>query len=126
MNRRSWIWSHCDRLLRLFQQHGDYIRNNLEFSYIATSNHYLSDVVGLLWLGLMLPDYCDAESWRDFGLRQVLREMKKQVLADGADFESSTGYHRFVLELFLYSFLLCHANDDGDRAEGSGPGCTGC
>ncbi|HEU4769032.1 MAG TPA: heparinase II/III family protein, partial [Pyrinomonadaceae bacterium] len=34
-------------LLRLFQQHGNYIRRNLEFSYIATSNHYLSDVAGL-------------------------------------------------------------------------------
>ena len=100
------------RLEWLFQLHGDYIRHNLEFSYIATSNHYLSDVAGLLWLGLILPDYCDAESWRDFGLRQTLREMEKQVLPDGADFESSTGYHRFVLELFLYSFLLCRANGE--------------
>mgnify|MGYP003290414600 CR=1 FL=1 len=41
----------------------------------------------------------------------MLREMDKQVLADGADFESSTGYHRFVTELFLYSFMLCRANN---------------
>jgi len=99
------------RLLRLFQQHGNYIRRNLEFSYIATSNHYLSDVVGLLWLGVMLPELRAAEEWRDFGLDQMLREMDKQVLADGADFEASTGYHRFVTELFLYSFLLCRANN---------------
>ncbi|HKR15175.1 MAG TPA: alginate lyase family protein [Pyrinomonadaceae bacterium] len=98
-------------LLHLFQQHGNYIRRNLEFSYIATSNHYLSDVAGLLWLGVMLPELRDADSWRDFGLRELLREMDKQVLPDGADFESSTGYHRFVTELFLYSFLLCRLND---------------
>ena len=97
--------------LRLLQQHGNYIRRNLEFSYIATSNHYLSDVVGLLWLGLLLPELRDAGAWRDFGLDQTLREMDKQVLADGADFESSTGYHRFVTELFLYSFMLCRANN---------------
>ena len=97
--------------LQLLQQHGNYIQRNLEFSYIATSNHYLSDVVGLLWLGLLLPELRDAESWRDFGLAEVLREMDKQVLADGADFEASTGYHRFVTELFLYSFLLCRANN---------------
>jgi len=97
--------------LQLLQQHGNYIRRNLEFSYLATSNHYLSDVVGLLWLGLLLPELRDAVEWRDFGLDQMLREMDKQVLADGADFEASTGYHRFVTELFLYSFLLCLANN---------------
>jgi len=97
--------------LQLLQQHGNYIRRNLEFSYIATSNHYLSDVVGLLWLGLMLPELRDADEWRDFGKIEMLREMDKQVLADGADFEVSTGYHRFVTELFLYSFMLCRAND---------------
>ena len=98
-------------LLQLLQQHGHYIRRNLEFSYISTSNHYLSDVVGLLWLGLMLPELRDAQEWRDFGLVQMLREMDKQVLDDGADFEASTGYHRFVTELFLYSFMLCRANE---------------
>ena len=97
-------------LLKVFDQHGRYIHTHLEFSHIATSNHYLSDVIGLLWLGVMLPELEQAQTWRTFGLREMLREMDKQVLDDGADFESSTGYHRFVLELFLYSFLLCRAN----------------
>jgi hypothetical protein len=97
--------------LRLLQQHGTYIRRNLEFSYLATSNHYLSDVVGLLWLGLLLPELHHAEEWRSFGFGVMLSEMDKQVLADGADFEASTGYHRFVTELFVHSFLLCRANN---------------
>jgi hypothetical protein len=99
------------RLLAIFDQHGNFIRENLEFSHIATSNHYLSDVVGLVWLGIMLPELQAAKDWREFGLREVLRELDKQVLRDGADFESSTGYHRFVLELFLYTFILCRANN---------------
>jgi uncharacterized heparinase superfamily protein len=97
-------------MLTLFEQHGRYIRRHLEFSYIATSNHYLSDVIGLLWLGVYLPELGQADEWRAFGLREMLREMDKQVLPDGAHYESSTGYHRFVLELFLYSFILCRAN----------------
>lgn len=97
-------------LLKVLDQHGRYVHTHLEFSYIATSNHYLSDVIGLLWLGIMLPELEQAQAWRTFALREMLREMEKQVLDDGADFESSTGYHRFVLELFLYSFLLCRAN----------------
>lgn len=97
-------------ILRLLQQHGRYIQNNLEFSYIATSNHYLSDVTGLLWLGVLLPELKEAESWKTFGLTELLREMEKQTQEDGSDYEASTGYHRFVLELFLYSFALCREN----------------
>ena len=96
--------------LQTFDQHGAHIRRNLEFSYLSTSNHYLSDVTGLFWLGVMLPELAAAEEWRAFGLREILREMDKQVLADGADSEASTGYHRLVLELFLYSFILARAN----------------
>jgi len=111
--RRSPQWN-VDSLsffLQLLQRHGNYIRRNLEFSYIATSNHYLSDVVGLLWLGLLLPELRHARAWLEFGLGQMLREMDKQVLSDGVDFEASTGYHRFVTELLLYSFLLCRSNN---------------
>ena len=98
-------------LLQMLDQHGAHIRRNLEFSYIATSNHYLSDVVGLVWLGVMLPELEAASEWREFGLRETFSEMDKQVMADGADYEASTGYHRLVLELFLYTFILCRAND---------------
>jgi hypothetical protein len=97
-------------LLATFDQHGAHIKRNLEFSHIATSNHYLADVTGLLWLGVMLPELEAAREWREFGLWEMLNEMDKQVLADGADYEASTGYHRLKLEFFLYSFVLCHLN----------------
>jgi uncharacterized heparinase superfamily protein len=44
-------------------------------------------------------------------MTELFAEMDKQILPDGADFESSTGYHRFILELFLYSSILCKEND---------------
>jgi hypothetical protein len=97
-------------LLTMFDQHGAHIRRNLEFTHLATSNHYLSDVAGLLWLAIMLPELEAAGEWRKWALAEMLRELDKQVLPDGADYEASTGYHCFVLELFLYSFLLCRTN----------------
>jgi hypothetical protein len=98
-------------LLTMFDQHGAHIRRNLEFSHVATSNHYLSDVVSLLWLGIMLPELSAAKEWRAWALAELLREMDKQILPDGADYEASTGYHCFVLELFLHTFILCRANE---------------
>ena len=97
-------------LLGIFDSHGAHIKRNLEFSNIATSNHYLADVTGLLWIGVMLPELQAADEWREFGLRELLHEMDKQTLADGADYEASTGYHRLKVELYLYSMVLCQLN----------------
>jgi uncharacterized heparinase superfamily protein len=96
--------------LKIFDAHGAHIKRNLEFSNIATSNHYLADITGLLWIGLMLPELQAANEWREFGLRELLLEMDKQTLPDGADYEASTGYHRLKVELYLYSLVLCHLN----------------
>ncbi|MEP6570135.1 MAG: alginate lyase family protein [Acidobacteriota bacterium] len=98
-------------LLTMFDQHGAHIRRNLEFSHLATSNHYLSDIAGLLWLGVMLPELEPASEWSQWALKELLAQMDQQILTDGADYEGSTGYHRFVLELLLYSFILCRANE---------------
>jgi hypothetical protein len=97
-------------MLMMLDQHGAHIRRNLEYSHLATSNHYLCDVAGLLWLGFFLPELEDANAWREFGRRELLAEFDKQIFSDGADSESSTGYHRLKLELLLYSFVLSHVN----------------
>jgi hypothetical protein len=97
-------------LLTMFDHHGAHIRRNLEFSHFATSNHYLSDITGLFWLAIMLPELAFAEEWRAWAMKEMLREMDKQILPDGVDYEGSTSYHCSVVELFLYSFLLCRIN----------------
>ncbi len=97
--------------LQLVQQHGNYIRRNLEFSYIATSNHYLSDVAGLLWLGLMLPEFVMPASGATSAWTRHCARWTNRCSATELSFEASTGYHRFVTELLFYSFLLCRANN---------------
>ncbi|MGH7380763.1 MAG: heparinase II/III domain-containing protein [Candidatus Methylomirabilales bacterium] len=88
--------------------HGRFLRDNLEIGPGGiTSNHYLADVVGLLYLGLCVPEFREAKRWRAYAVRALAQEMDGQVLPDGADYESSIPYHRLVTEMFLSAALLC-------------------
>lgn len=99
------------RLLRMLYEHACFIEQNLENTHHITSNHYLSDLVGLLFIGVMFPEFDKSHSWRAFAWRELLTEFDKQVYPDGADFEASTSYHRLVTELFAYSFWLGEHNE---------------
>jgi hypothetical protein len=80
---------------------GVFIERNLENKYEVTSNHFLSNVVGLYALGVVFADLPLGQRWLREGREWLEQEMKVQVLDDGADYESSVPYHRLVLELFL-------------------------
>jgi len=75
-----------------------------------TNNHYLSNIVGLVYLGIMLPEFKKARKWLGFGMKELIREMGKQVYPDGVVYEGSISYHRLQTELFLSSTLLCLKN----------------
>ena len=94
--------------------HGQFIFNNLENGRIS-NNHYLSNLVGLIWLGVYFKGFSykksTSEKWLKFGMAELEVEMKKQVYEDGFSFEASTGYHCLVLELLLYTSVLCGNNN---------------
>jgi hypothetical protein len=87
-------------------EHGAFIRANLENTYEVTSNHFLSNVVGLWFVGAVFADLPEGADWQAFAKESIEREIDVQVLPDGADFESSVPYHRLVAELFLGSARL--------------------
>jgi hypothetical protein len=87
-------------------EHGAFVRANLENTYEVTSNHFLSNVVGLWFLGAVFEGLPSAREWSAFARASLEGEMEVQVLPDGADFESSVPYHRLVAELFLASARL--------------------
>ena len=86
--------------------HGEFIYGNLENHYEVTSNHFLSNVVGLHILAAEFGDLAVAAGW-DSWCRGVLEtEIEVQVYEEGTDFESAVPYHRLVTELFLASARL--------------------
>lgn len=92
--------------------HGHFIQQNLETYDEFYNNHYLSDLLGLQWIGLFCEGYLrekdrkTAQRWYQFARKELQIECEKQVFPDGTDYESSIAYHRFVTELFHMSVFI--------------------
>ncbi len=87
-------------------EHALHIVNNLEYSPHLTSNHYLSDIAGLLFACAYLDGDREIDAWLAFAVQEIISEMKKEFYEDGGNFESSTSYHRLSGELMAYSAAL--------------------
>ena len=121
----NWIWGFhffagsraCadpafrSRLLRSLFLHGEHVATHLEKGQV-NGNHYLSDGVGLVFLGCFFGETRKGRAWLDLGRAIVLDEMLLQVTDDGVDHEASTAYHRLVLELFLTAYQLLRLNGE--------------
>ena len=104
LREEFWI-----RFLRSLLMHGLFIESHLEYSR-ANHNHFLSNVVGLLYLGIFFQDLPLGKRWLRWSVAQLQKEMEEQVYEDGVSYEKSTSYHRLVLELFTSAALLCRRN----------------
>ena len=115
----NWIWGlrffnqalekHpeiIDQIKLSLHQHGCFIENNLEYYESSTSNHYLSNIAGLIYIACAFPEFPESDRWLLFGLQELVSEMNREVYEDGASHEGSTNYHRLVAELFLSSAAL--------------------
>lgn len=80
---------------------GLFIEQNLENTYEVTSNHFLSNIVGLYAVGVVFRDLAAGQRWIARCREWVEQEMRVQILEDGVDYESSIPYHRLVAELFM-------------------------
>ena len=69
-------------------------------------DHYLSNIVGLIYIAARIPEHDDADLWLLFGMQELVSEMEREVYDDGFSHEASTYYHRLVTEMFLSASSL--------------------
>lgn len=96
------FWRHFLRQVFLHVRH---IERNLEWFPVRT-NHYLVNVLSILYAGLIFPEFRDSKRWVDFAHAQIVGEISHHVYEDGVTHEGSLNYHRFVTEIFLTALLL--------------------
>lgn len=86
--------------------HGRHLMDNLEHKEGLANNHYLANLCGLLFCGAYLPEGQETTKWSEYAGRELIREIKRQFLADGGGFESSVPYHFLSSELVTYAIAM--------------------
>jgi len=118
----AWLWVHhllagCpalpphfgEDLLRALALHARHIRCYLS-TYFSPNTHLLGEGVALFFLGTLCPQFASADRWQNLGREIILREVERQVQADGMHFEQSVYYHVYALDFFLHARGLAACN----------------
>lgn len=99
-----------DLLYESLLEHRRYIGKYLEFTEKPSClhpNHYIADICGLLIVSAFLRGIDpDAEGWYILAKRELAATMAWQINGDGMDFESTTMYHAFALEMVSGAMIL--------------------
>lgn len=93
-------------LARSVTDHANFIAANLEWSERYRTNHYLADIVGLLYAAARLERSQRTDAWLAFAIRELLGEVAVQFQPDGTCYEGSTSYHRLSAELVLFGLAI--------------------
>jgi len=92
--------------IRSVYEHGCHIAANLEWTRELHGNHYLANIVGLLFVAAYLPRCPETDAWLAFAVQELVSEVNHQFTPDGASFEASTSYHRLSAEMVVYATAL--------------------
>lgn len=96
---------------------GLYLERHLEWHPAYRGNHFVSNAVGLVYLGTLFRGTRAGDRWLRSGSRILTQEIQRQVGEDGVSFEASLAYHRLVTEFFAYAGELIRRNLAGGLPE---------
>jgi hypothetical protein len=112
---RLVVWSHslsmlraapapdeevCARLMRTVLRQGDHLAANFSLKDVP-NNHLIGEAATLFVFASWWPLLADARSWMASAEETLEREVRRQILSDGFDYENSVNYHLYVLDFLL-------------------------
>ena len=101
-------------IVKYIYQHVLFISRNYEDKGECPNNHYISDLVGVIWGAVYLYQNYKIEkafSIYSESINRLENEINRQVRNDGFDFELSTYYHCFVAELLAETINMLSQNN---------------
>lgn len=89
----------------------EHIYKNLNLSkYCISNDHIIGDCVGLLAFSICFPQFTNTEKWRDKAIKELWKQLDRQVFDDGSYFAYSINYHRFVTQFYILTIKLLREN----------------
>jgi len=98
----SLIWP---ALLSVIYAHAQYISHRLS-QHSSSGNHTITESVGLIYAGILFPEFPEAPSWLSRGLSVLEEAASSQILPDGGGAEQSTWYLQFITDLIGLAIQL--------------------
>ncbi len=93
-------------VLSALAEHTAWVEAHLEDRGAVPNNHLVSNLVGLLVVGLLFPELPGAPRQVALAVKGLRAQMEAQVHAEGTSFEGSTAYHRLAVELFTLAHVV--------------------
>jgi hypothetical protein len=90
------------RVTRCISLHLKFILENLERKDGLGNNHYLANLLGLLFGLVYFPDWPEFQQRKKWIVKQFEIEIQKQFYKDGGNFEGSTYYHSLSTEISIW------------------------
>lgn len=88
------------------RSHARHVAANLEWSPRVRGNHYIADIVGLMFASAYLPRDDESDRWLSFSFWEMIAEVEYQFHEDGSNFEGSVCYHRLSAEMVTWATAL--------------------
>lgn len=76
-----------------------------------TGNWLTMEANGLYHVGVLFPEFKEADEWRRVAMERQYKELDEQVYPDGAQIELSSGYHQVSLRNFVMTYNIARLND---------------
>jgi len=118
----SWLWGFYffrnspyltpqifTRALKYLYIHASHLETFLS-TYFSPNTHLTGEALGLFYLGTLLPEFREAENWRETGRRILINALDKQIKPDGVYFEQASYYHRYTVDFYTHFYLLEQLN----------------
>lgn len=94
-----------------YHRHADFVAHH----WSKQGNHLLFEAQRLLFAGAYFPEFKEAAGWRAAGVDVLNREIAKQVLPDGVQYELDPGYHMAAINIFAKALEMMEANGYRDE-----------